>query len=261
MTRQLEGKVALITGGTSGIGQATAKLFAQEGAKVAVLARSDTQETARSLGEGHVGIDCDVGKRGQVFAAIDSAAGLLGPIDIVFANAGIAINRRLEDWTEQDVDLLFAVNAKGQFYTAQAAVPKMRDGGVILLTGSIASHMGQASMAIYAASKAVSRPLAETLSADLLDRRIRVLCLTPGPVATPIFKKGGLDDDAAARKLEEVSRSVPIDRPGEADEIAKVALFLAGESSSFMLGTEVVVDGGKTSVRKMPPSSQGVSDR
>lgn len=122
----------------------------------------------------------------------------------------------------------------------------MSDGGVVIVTGSIAARLGQPRMSVYAASKAAAPILAKNISADLLDRGIRVLCLTPGPVDTPIFKKGGLSDEEARKKLSEVSERIPIKRCGSAEELAEAALFLASDSSSYMLGAEMVVDGGKS---------------
>ncbi len=177
---------------------------------------------------------------------VDQVAVAFGRVDILFANAGIAFYKPLSDWSEADFDRMFAVNARGQFFTVQRFAPLLRGGGVVILTGSIAPRVGQPNMAVYAASKAVSPALAKNLSADLLPAGVRVLCLTPGPTATPIFEKGGLSEAQARAKLDEVAQRVPIGRPGNADELAAAALFLASEASSYMLGAELVVDGGKS---------------
>jgi NAD(P)-dependent dehydrogenase (short-subunit alcohol dehydrogenase family) len=244
----LEGKVAVITGGTSGIGLASAKLFADEGARVVISGRSQSNaaEIAASLGSEHIGIGCDVSDVDAIQRLADEVAAACEFVDILFANAGIAVYKQLPEWTEADFDRMFSVNARGQFFTVQRFAPLMRAGGVVILTGSIAPLVGQPKLAVYAASKAVSPALAKNLSADLLPVGVRVLCLSPGPTATPIFASGGLSEAQAQAKLAEVSARVPIGRAGTVDELAAAALFLASDSSAFMLGTELVVDGGKS---------------
>lgn len=243
MSGRLSGKIALITGGTSGIGLASAKLFASEGARVAVCGRS--QETINQvqaeLGEGHLGIQCDVSKIEDIERMAALVERTFGQIDIVFANAGIAKFKAFADWTVDDFDELFSINARGQFFTAQKMAPLVKPGGVIILTGSVAASKGQTNIALYGASKAVTPALAKMLSAELLDQKVRVLCLTPGPVETPIFEKAGLPQD----RFGEVAAKVPLGRVGTPEELAAAALFLASDDSSFMLGTEVIVDGGK----------------
>ncbi|MDH3452956.1 MAG: SDR family oxidoreductase [Gammaproteobacteria bacterium] len=248
MTGVLDNKVAVITGGTSGIGLASAKRFAEEGARVVICGRSadNAAKIAASLGAGHVGIGCDVSDVGAIQRMADEVAAACGGIDILFANAGVAFYRPLAEWTEADFDRLFSINARGQFFTVQRFAPLMRSGGVVILTGSIAPLVGQPTMAVYAASKAVSPALAKNLSADLLPAGVRVLCLTPGPTATEIFARGGLSEAQAQSKLAEISERVPIGRAGTADELAAAALFLASDASTFMLGAELVVDGGKS---------------
>ena len=243
----LSGKTALITGGTSGIGLAAAQTFAREGARVAICARdgAKAEALAAELGPGHVGIAMDVSDIASIAAGTAKANQALGGLDIVFANAGITIFKAFADWTGEDFDTLFNTNAKGQFFTVQKAEPFMREGGVVILTGSIAAKTGQPNMALYGASKAVSLSLAKTLSADLLPRRIRVFCLSPGPTKTTIFTSAGPFADAE-KTLATVSARVPIGRASEPSEQAEVALFLASDASSFMLGTEIVVDGGKS---------------
>ncbi|MDH3714745.1 MAG: SDR family oxidoreductase [Gammaproteobacteria bacterium] len=248
MAGVLEGKVAVITGGTSGIGLASARLFAAQGARVVICGRSESNaaDVAASLGPEHLGIGCDVSDVDAIQRLADEVAASCEVVDVLFANAGIAFYKPLPDWTEADFDRMFTVNARGQFFTVQRFAPLMCTGGVVILSGSIAPLVGQPNLAVYAASKAVSPALAKNLSADLLPAGVRVLCLSPGPTATPIFASGGLSEAQAQAKLAEVSERVPIGRAGTADELAAAALFLASDASAFMLGAELVVDGGKS---------------
>jgi len=250
MNLRLKNKRVVITGGTSGIGLASAKRFAAEGARVAVVARSGTVAVADELPRvhdaPHLGIDADLANLAQIDMMYEQIAAEFGHLDVVFANAGIAFYRPLADWSEDEFDRIFAINAKAQFFTAQRALTLLSDGGVILFTGSVAADLGQPGMAVYGASKAVAPAYARLFSAELLSRRIRAFCLTPGPTDTPIFQKGGLDEAAARDKLLQVAASVPIGRFGSADELAAVALFLASDESSYMVGTEIAVDGGKS---------------
>ena len=240
----------VITGGTSGIGLASARRFAAEGARIAVVGRGGTGAVVEGLPRvhpaPHLGIEADLSEIAGVELVCERLRESFGHLDVVFANAGIALYRPLMEWTEEDFDRVFAINAKAQFFTAQRCVPLLADGGVILFTGSVAADLGQPTMAVYGASKAVAPAYARLFSAELLARRIRAFCLTPGPTDTPIFRKGGLDEAAAREKLERVAEAVPIGRYGDADELAAVALFLASDESSYMLGTEVAVDGGKS---------------
>lgn len=245
---RLAGKTALITGGTSGIGLATAHVLAREGARVAICARDGAKAAAlaRELGPAHVGIGMDVTDIASIEAGATLASQHFGPIDIVFANAGITVFKPFAEWTGDDFDHLFAVNTKGQFFTVQKAAPLMSDGGVVILTGSIAAKTGQPNMALYSASKAPALSLAKALSADLLPRCIRVFCLSPGPTRTAVFTPEGPFAENADKVLETVASRVPIGRTADAAEQAEVVLFLASDASSFMLGTEIVVDGGKS---------------
>lgn len=245
---RLAGKTALITGGTSGIGLASAFAFVREGAQVAICARDGGKAAALAaeLGPGNYGFGVDVADLASIADCAAQASEKLGGIDIVFANAGRTIFKPFADWTGEDFDALFAVNTKGQFFTVQKAAPFMRDGGVAILTGSIAAKTGQPNMALYSASKAASLALAKALSADLLPRRIRVFCLSPGPTKTGIFASDGPFGDNADEALATVQARVPIGRAADPSEQAEVVLFLASDDSSFMLGAEIVVDGGKS---------------
>lgn len=245
---RLAGKTALITGGTSGIGLASARAFVREGARVALCARNEAKAAAlaRELGPEHIGVGIDVGDIASIEAGVGRIAEAFGAIDIVFANAGVTIFKAFADWTQDDFDTLFSVNVSGQFFTAQKAAPFMRDGGVIIFTGSIAAKTGQPNMALYAAAKAASLSMAKAVSADLLSRRIRSFCMSPGPTRTAIFTESGPFAQNAEKVLATVAERVPIGRTADPAEQAEVALFLASDASSFMLGTEIVVDGGKS---------------
>ncbi len=201
---------------------------------------------AAQLGPGHLGIDCDVSSYQSIVQMARRVAEATDGIDVVLASAGIAIYKSLADWTEEDFDTLFAVNTKGQFFTVQKLAPLMHPGGAMILVGSVAARLGQPDMAVYGASKASAPALARMLSADMLSRQVRVFCLTPGPVDTPIFENGGLSAEQARAKLEEVGARIPLRRTGRAEELAAAALFLASDESSYMLGSEIVVDGGKS---------------
>lgn len=245
---RLRGRTALITGSTSGIGLASARLFAKEGARVVICGRDGAraEAIAAELGPTHLGFGCDVTRLAEIETMASEVRSRLGGLDIVFANAGTAFYKPLDDWTEEDFERMFATNVRGQFFTVQKLAPLMRDGGVVILTGSVAPKVGQPNIALYAASKAATPALAKSFAAELISRGIRTFCLTPGPTDTPIFRSGGLDAEGARGKLEELSKTIPMGRYGRAEEIAEVALFLASDASSFMLGTEVVVDGGKS---------------
>lgn len=243
MSSLLQNRIAFITGGTSGIGYASAKRFADEGARVAVCGRD---ASGVDLGSGHLALSCDVKDVASIEQTVEKVRRELGPIDICFANAGIGVFKPMAEWTPEEFDHQIAVNLRGQFFTVQKTVPHMNDGGVIILTGSIAAKLGQPNMSVYAASKVAALTFARNFSAELVDRQIRVLCLTPGPVDTPIFQKGGLTREEANAKLSEISKRIPIGRCGDVEELANIALFLASDASSYMLGSEIVVDGGKS---------------
>ena len=245
---RLAGKTALITGGTSGIGLASARAFVREGARVAVCARDGDKAAvlARELGTENIGVGIDVSKTTSITDGVARVAEAFGAIDIVFANAGVTIFKSFSDWTDEDFDKLFSVNVRGQFFTAQKAAPFMREGGVIIFTGSIAAKTGQPNMALYSAAKAASLSLAKAVSADLLSRHIRAFCMSPGPTRTAIFSAAGPFAENADKVLATVGEGVPIGRTADPSEQAEVALFLASDASSFMLGTEIVVDGGKS---------------
>ena len=245
MTR-LAGKVALITGGNSGIGLATAKEFHAQGAKVVITGR-DTQaleQVARDLGERILAVPADVTRMSDIERAVNAAYTTFGKLDVLFANAGILRTGPIEQVTEEAFDESMNTNLKGVFFTIQKALPYLNDGSSIILNGSINGHVGVPGTSIYSASKAAVHSLARTLSSEFSDRKIRVNAITIGPVNTPLYSKLGLSEQEIQGFSQVLQQRLLLKRFGSPEEIAKVALFLATEDSSFVVGTELVADAG-----------------
>jgi NAD(P)-dependent dehydrogenase (short-subunit alcohol dehydrogenase family) len=242
----LQGKTALITGGTSGIGLATARLFLKNGARVAITGRDRERldQARRQFGEGAIAIEADVRHRNDLQRMADELKTAFGTLDIVFANSGIAYATPIATTDEAAYDELMNVNFKGVFFTVQAVLPIMRSGGSIVLNTSWLNQVGTPGRSLLSASKAAVRSLARTLSAELLDRKIRVNAVSPGSIETPIHRRGQNNDEFRAYK-ERVAAQVPVGRMGQPEDIAAAALFLASDASSYMLGAEIVVDGGR----------------
>ncbi len=244
---KLEGKIALITGGNSGIGLATAKQFVSEGAYVFITGRREPELAAaiKEIGRNVTGVQGDVSKLGnldRLFAQIKREKGRL---DIVFANAGVATYAPFGTITEEHYDSIFNINVKGLLFTVQKALPLLPDGASIILNASIVASKGFSSNSVYSATKAAVRSFARTWTTDLKDRRIRVNAVSPGPIDTP-----GLNDlvasagGAGKERLKMLSNNVPLGRLGTPNEIAKAVVFLASDDSSYVTGTELFVDGG-----------------
>ncbi|HYR91859.1 MAG TPA: SDR family oxidoreductase [Terriglobia bacterium] len=239
---RLKGKVAVITGGNSGIGLATAKEFKGEGARLAISGRDPKtlDEAARILGGDVLAVQADVTKLADIEKLFAAVRDKFGKVDVLFVNAGAGIFKTFDAVEETDFDTQMNINFKGAFFTIQRALPLLNDNSSIVLNASIAAHKGMAGTSVYSASKAALLSLVRTLSGELIGRGIRVNAVSPGPVRTPGPGRAGMSPD----QMEGIREQVPIKRWGTAEEIAKTALFLASSDSSFIVGAEIVVDGG-----------------
>jgi NAD(P)-dependent dehydrogenase (short-subunit alcohol dehydrogenase family) len=244
MPKKLGGKIAVVTGGTEGIGLATAKLFVKEGAYVFITGRrqKELDEAVKAIGSNVSGVQGDVAKLADLDRLYETVAKTKGQIDIVFANAGVGEFVRFGCVTEEHFDKLFNVNVRGTLFTVQKALPLLKDGGSIILNGSSANVKGTPAFGVYAASKAAIRSFVRTWTSDLKDRHIRSNVVSPGPIDTPLTNR--LPADALAR----IVSTIPMGRMGKPDEIAKAALFLASDDSSFVTGIELFVDGGRAQI-------------
>jgi len=245
MSKKLEGKIALITGGSTGIGLATAKQFVAEGAYVYITGRRkpELEAAAASIGSNIAAIQGDVSKLAdldRIYAQIKKEK---GRVDIVFANAGLGEMVPLGSITEEHFDKLFGINVKGVVFTVQKALPLMPDGGTIILNASIVSVKGFPAFSVYSATKAAVRSFARSWTTDLKDRHIRVNVVSPGPIETPLLNSTFEGDN-----LKALASGVPMGRVGRPEEIAKAAAFLASTDASFITGVELFVDGGTAQV-------------
>src|SRR6202041_3177660 len=242
-TKKLQGKLAVITGGTTGIGLATAKLFVKEGAYIFITGRrqKELEEAVRAIGSNVTGVQGDIAKLADLDRLYETVA-THGRIDVVFANAGVAEFVPFGKITEEHFDKLFDINVKGTLFTVQKALPHINDGGSIILNGSVASVKGTPAFGVYGATKAALRSFVRTWTSDLKDRHIRSNVISPGPTNTPVID--GQPADAIVR----IVSTIPMGRVGDANEIAKAALFLASDDSSFVTGIELFVDGGRGQV-------------
>jgi NAD(P)-dependent dehydrogenase (short-subunit alcohol dehydrogenase family) len=244
MTKKLKGKTAVITGGTEGIGLATAKLFVREGGYVFITGRrqQELDEAVKAIGSNVSGVQGDVAKLADLDRLYQTVSKLKGRIDIVFANAGIGEFVPFEAVTEEHFDKLFNVNVRGTFFTVQKALPLLKDGGSIILNGSVASVKGTHAFGVYAATKAAVRSFVRTWTTDLKDRHIRSNVVSPGPINTRLLNRQSAD------VLGRIASTIPMGRMGEPAEVANAALFLASDDSSFITGIELFVDGGRAQV-------------
>jgi NAD(P)-dependent dehydrogenase (short-subunit alcohol dehydrogenase family) len=245
MTR-FQGNSVLVTGGSSGIGFAAAKAFIEEGARVVITGRdADALDTALSkLGPNAIAVRNDAGSvaSARELAAAIGAAGIR--LDAVFINAGIAKLAPFQDVDEALWDATFNTNVKGAYFQIQALLPLLNRGASIVINGSINAHIGMPSSSVYAASKAAVISLAKTLSAELLPQGVRVNVVSPGPVQTPLYGKLGLDAATLDATAAQIRDQVPLGRFGTPEEIASTVLHLAARESAFIIGTEIIADGG-----------------
>lgn len=240
---KLQGKIAVITGGTAGIGLAAAKLFVAEGAHVVIMGRHRKRldDAVAELGDHATGVQGDVADLADLDRLYDIVKAR-GRIDILVANAGVGEFATLESVTEEHFDKIFNTNVRGTLFTVQKALPLLNDGGSVILTGSVASAKGTPAFTVYGASKAAVRNFVRGWTVELKDRRIRCNVLSPGPITTALV--AGQPRDA----IEKIAATIPMGRMGEPDEVAKAALFLASDDSSFITGIELFVDGGRAQI-------------
>lgn len=245
---RLEGKTALITGATSGIGLATAELFIREGARVAITGRREDKLAAavKKLGEQAVGIQADVRSAADTRRMASAVSEAFGgrPLDIFFGNAGVAFSTPLLTTEEERFDELMDVNVKGLFYSMQAVAPILADGASVILNSAWLNAVGMGGFSALAATKAAVRSFARSWSCELLDRKIRVNAVSPGAIDTPIFELEGTNLDQIEETKRQMSLRIPARRLGTSLDVAQAVVFLASDESAYMLGSELVVDGG-----------------
>ena len=243
----LQGKTALITGGSSGIGLASARMLRDHGARIAILGRTQERldRAVTELGGEVLAIRGDTRSCDDLSRMRDILQDSFGGLDVLFANAGVAFATPIATTDEADYARMMDVNVKGVFFTVQAVLPLLRAGGSIVLNTSWLNQIGAPGRALLSASKAAVRSFARTLAAELLDRRIRVNAVSPGSIETPIHRHEGQTEDEFRAYAARVGAQAPIGRMGQPSEIAAAVLFLASDMSSYMLGAEIVVDGGR----------------
>ncbi|CAN7301176.1 SDR family oxidoreductase [Paraburkholderia hospita] len=247
---KLANKIALVTGGTSGIGLEAAKLFRNEGAKVIIIGSNAQRlkEAEQALGEGITALRADLRDPSQIDRAIAEVVETHGRIDVVYANAGAGKAAPLEAVTREQIDEQFGLNFNGLFFTIQKAAPYLSNGASIVVTTSFLNAVGTPGLSILSATKAAVRSLVRSLGAELAPRGIRINAVSPGPIDTPFATKLGIPDADLQKTGEALTAAVPLKRFGTVAEVAKAALFLASDDSSFVTGTEVVVDGGLSQI-------------
>ena len=249
MGNKLDGKIAVITGGTSGIGLATAKRFVSEGACVFItgLSQKEIDVSISDIGKNVSGIQCDVSNLADIDKMYDVVKDQKGHIDILFANAGIIEFAPLGEISEKHFDKIFDIDVKGLLFTVQKALPIFQDGGSIILMASVGSSKGSAELSVYHAAKAAVRSFARSWSLNLNQRNIRVNAISPGPIDTP-FVNRVLNDQQTEKFLKNSVSSTSIGRMGSPDEVAKAVSFLASDDASYITGIELFVDGGMAQV-------------
>lgn len=245
---RFNGKVAVVTGGNSGMGLATAKELAANGAKVVIAGRDQKtlDEAVQAIGNESFGVKTDVSNLADIENLFKEASAKFGKIDILFVNAGIGKFAALEQSDEAFFDEVVDINFKGSFFTVKYALPFLSDGASIIFTTSASAQLGMPGASVYGASKAALQALTRIFAAELIGRKIRVNAISPGPIDTPIFDKSEMTEEEKQGMKESIIAQVPMKRFGTMEEIAKTAAFLASNDSSFITGAEIPVDGGWT---------------
>jgi NAD(P)-dependent dehydrogenase (short-subunit alcohol dehydrogenase family) len=246
MSQKMNNKVAIVTGGSSGIGLAIAKRFAEEGALVAITGRNQKtiDQAIAEIGPNGLGVQGDVSKLDDLTRIYQTVADHFGKVDTLVVNAGVYVLAPLADFTEEQFDQVSDINFKGAFFSVQKALPVLKDGASVILISSTVNGKGIPNHAAYSATKAAVRSLARSFSAELLDRKIRVNALTPGPVDTPVFASVTDSAEGAEAMKEAMGNFTPVKRVAAPEELAAAALYLASDDSAFMLGAELLLDGG-----------------
>jgi len=246
MHNLLEGKVAVITGGGEGIGLASAKRMAKQGASVFIIGRRQPvlDAAVAEIGSGAVALQADVSKPTDLERAYEAVRASQGRIDILVANAGVQTREALGSITEAGIDSQLAINFKGVIFTVQQALPLLVDGASIILTSSATAMKGLPQRSVYSATKAAIRSFARTWANELKSRRIRVNVISPGPILTPLLEQTFADPNVKEAYMKNIVGAVPLGRPGESEEIGSVVAFLASDSASYINGADIQADGG-----------------
>lgn len=243
---KLDGKIAVITGGSDGMGLATAKLFAREGARVVITGRDPgrLEAAAQVIGNVAAAIRCDISKMADIEHLREFVESRHGHVDIIFANAGAARPNMFEYMSEDEFDFTVACTFKGTYFTVQKLLPLMTSGGSIILNTSTLDTKGMPYVSVYSAGKAAIRSLARSLTAELVDRGIRVNAMAPGYIDTDQARKSGVSEEMIKQTTANVHAQIPMHRSGKVEEVAKAVMFLACDDSSYLTGSELCVDGG-----------------
>lgn len=246
--KRFENKVAVVTGGNSGIGLATAKRLHEEGARVAIVGRNaqTLEEATRTIGDGVLAVEADVAKLSEIDRLYQTVTQELGRIDVLFINSGVGKFAALIDTSESLYDELFAINTKGAYFTLTKAIPSLNDGASIILIAlaPITPPWRRPGTSAYSAAKAALQAVAQTAAVELAERRIRVNVVSPGPILTPIYQNAGLSPEKTRERLDQMSATVPLARLGKPEEVASVVAFLASSDASYITGEEIRIDGG-----------------
>ena len=244
MPNKLEGKIAVVTGGTSGIGLATAREFVAQGAKVIITGRKKNEVEKTAVEINATGILSDQGKLSDIDNLVQEVSASFGAVDILFINAGIVLFSSIADASEDHFDKMMDINFKGSYFTLSKFLPLMHKGGVVTLLSSINATTGQSNSSVYSASKAALNSLVKCASTELAGRGIRINAVCPGPISTNLLAPVGLDDTTLQNFASATLNRIPLKRFGKAEEVAKLVTFLSSDDAAFITGAEYVIDGG-----------------